>query len=734
MKTKLPAFALFFSAALCLGSLLSCTNGQTTVSVTGVALSASSASVAVGGTYQIAATVSPSDATTQTVTWASSDKAIATVDTTGLVAGVAAGSATITVTTDDGGFTATCAVTVSKAVVSVTGVSLNQSSLSIAVSATYQLTATVSPSDATTKTVTWSSSDKAIATVDATGLVTGVAAGSATITVTTTDGVKTATCAVTVTHKGTVPDNVGSLAANDYWRGIYSSSDLSSIQGIFKTAYQKALDGGFNPGTPEDYATLYWCNWSSTAVADVYYQLFSGGDSTASGGSSAECKMSLLLHDKTAYIIKNDFYAFRVENSKLASPKVIGDPITDEYVSGSYRYQDFVYGKMREPSSGGGASAVEWIPYDATASSGRAQPVHFSHFHGTGSWWAASPFTVTLSATDYSGAAISGAAIYYTLDGTTPTSSSTLYSSPISISSASDTTITAVAVVNGNSSYPIAHDFSVIPAVSPNLLSNGDFSSGLHLWSAVSNDNDRVYMSAASGAATLSMGSLPGSLYWSKGMANYSDVKLEKGTTYCVQFDGWADASRSIHVVLHESGIDTNSDGNIWSQHGEYICNLTTNRTNYKWSYTMSDTTDPYSSLVFFCGLDTTPVHIASVSVKKIDTSSGATFNIGACTRVDVGDYGRYYTILLNYATSAWAYFDIATAGSYTIDIINDSGLTLTSYPQKNGDPSQPDTSSSPGSTTSSGVFAGNSLAAQRYFLNVTQGSALWNTVSIKVY
>lgn len=81
----------------------------------------------------------------------------------------------------------------------VTGVTISPTTASIAVAATRQLTATVAPADAANKAVTWSSSDDTKATVNSSGLVTGVTAGSATITATTVDGGKTATCAVTVT-------------------------------------------------------------------------------------------------------------------------------------------------------------------------------------------------------------------------------------------------------------------------------------------------------------------------------------------------------------------------------------------------------------------------------------------------------------------------------------------------------------------------------------------------------
>lgn len=86
-------------------------------------------------------------------------------------------------------------------VIHVTGVTLNKSSISIIKDNTFELEATVTPNDATNKSVTWSSSNENVATVDSNGVVSGVASGNATITVTTTDGGFTAQCSVSVANE-----------------------------------------------------------------------------------------------------------------------------------------------------------------------------------------------------------------------------------------------------------------------------------------------------------------------------------------------------------------------------------------------------------------------------------------------------------------------------------------------------------------------------------------------------
>ena len=160
-----------------------------TVPTGSVTLDKTSISLAVGETAQLTATVKPDDATDKNVTWTSSDESVAKV-VDGKVTALKSGKATITAKC--GGKTAECAVAVT---VPITSLTLDKTSLSLAVGETAQLTATVKPDDATDKTVTWTSSDESVAKVDK-GKVTTLKAGKATIAAKC--GGKTAECAVTV--------------------------------------------------------------------------------------------------------------------------------------------------------------------------------------------------------------------------------------------------------------------------------------------------------------------------------------------------------------------------------------------------------------------------------------------------------------------------------------------------------------------------------------------------------
>ena len=149
----------------------------------------------VGNKEQISASVLPENATTKTLTWASTDTSVATVDADGNVAFVKAGTATITATATDGsGASATCAVTVKQP---ATGIEISETSVTIQKGEAKSLTASVGPDDASDKSIAWTSSDTSVASVDAEGTVTAIDYGETIITATTSNGL-IATCNVSV--------------------------------------------------------------------------------------------------------------------------------------------------------------------------------------------------------------------------------------------------------------------------------------------------------------------------------------------------------------------------------------------------------------------------------------------------------------------------------------------------------------------------------------------------------
>jgi len=157
-----------------------------------VTLDRSEATLEIGSSLTLKATVQPSGASA-TFFWSSSNYAVAEVSGDGVVKALKKGKATITVRTSNGK-EATCNITVIPA--TPTGVKLNKTKATLVVGSKLKLKATVKPSGATAK-VTWKSNKKKVATVSNKGVVKALKKGTVTITVRTVNG-KKATCRITV--------------------------------------------------------------------------------------------------------------------------------------------------------------------------------------------------------------------------------------------------------------------------------------------------------------------------------------------------------------------------------------------------------------------------------------------------------------------------------------------------------------------------------------------------------
>ncbi len=237
---------------------------STSTPVASVSVAPASAVVPVGGTVQLTAT--PKDAngnalTGRTVTWSSSATSVATVDGSGLVTGVGAGSATITATSE--GRSGSSVITVTATSVPVASVSVTPASATVQVGGTVQLTAT--PKDANGnalagRTIAWASSNTSVATVSGTGLVTGLAVGSVTITA-TSEG-KSGTASITVTAPPPPGSSVVFVGAGDI-AGCSQSNDEATAQlldGISGTVFT-AGDNAYSDGTDANFSQCYDPTW-----------------------------------------------------------------------------------------------------------------------------------------------------------------------------------------------------------------------------------------------------------------------------------------------------------------------------------------------------------------------------------------------------------------------------------------------------------------------------------------
>lgn len=280
---------------------------EVTTPVTAVSLDATALELYVGADpSRLTATVEPATASNLNVTWASSDNDVATVDGEGTVVPVGPGSAIITATTVDGGFTASCAITVK---LRVTGIALDKSTAEIKGAGSIELKATVAPNNATNKEVTWASDDRSVADVDDNGKVTSIGKGEAVITATTVDGQFNASCVVTV--------------ANPVTRVSVEPSSLNLVKGDSATVLA-SLSGALLGET--DGASIEWLSSDETvATVDEYGTVTAKKTGTvtitakAGEGLLATCSVavtnpvqSVVLSETSKMVVVGDVDSFRL--------------------------------------------------------------------------------------------------------------------------------------------------------------------------------------------------------------------------------------------------------------------------------------------------------------------------------------------------------------------------------------------------------------------------------------
>ena len=315
-----------------------CSISVVPIPVTSVTLDQTNASLKVGETVTLTATVKPDDATDNSVTWSTSDASVATVDN-GVVTAKKVGSATITAKVSDK--SATCSTSVVPT--PVTSVTLNKANASLKVGETISLTATVKPDDATDKTVTWETSEASVATITD-GVVTAIKLGSATITAKAGD--KSAVCAITV-----IPTPVTSVTLNQ------PSASLKVGETVTLTATVK-------PDDATDKTVTWTTSDASVATVDngmVIAKKVGSATITAKAGSiSATCAITIIPTPVTSVTLDQTGATLKVGETITLTATVKPDDATDKTVkwTSSNKYVASVDQNGRITANTGGTATI----------------------------------------------------------------------------------------------------------------------------------------------------------------------------------------------------------------------------------------------------------------------------------------------------------------------------------------------------------------------------------------
>ncbi len=477
------------------------------IAVTAVTVNPNSANLTVNGSQQLTASVTPSNATNKAVSWSSDNNAVATVDSNGLVTALATGSATITVTTLDGAKTASCNITISSSPIAVTAVSVNPNSANLTVNGSQQLTASVEPSNATNKAVSWSSNNTAVATVDSNGLVTALATGSATITVTTLDGAKTASCNITVNSSAYLGYKVNGLSVDGSGAGdinasqfTASSSFTASTMYVSMPAVNAKIKGAIysdNSGTP---GSMLGETSEITNPSVGGFQVLTGLNVSIINGT----KYWLVVWGNAAYKINSETSGgiFRWKASQTYGPWPSTFPVTDG--SANLKYSIYVDGIANLVTG----VSVTPISANLTVNGSQQLTASVTPSNATNkavSWSSDNNAVATVDSNGLVTALATGSATITvtTLDGAkTASCNITVSSSPIAVTAVTVNPNSANLTVNGSQ--------QLTASVTPSNATNKAVS-----WSSDNNavatvDSNGLVTALATGSATITVTTLDG--------------------------------------------------------------------------------------------------------------------------------------------------------------------------------------------------------------------------------
>ena len=232
------------------------------VPVTGMNIVPDAVEMKIGETAKLSTVITPVNASIKRVTWSSSKSAVASVDFTGTIKGLSAGTSTVTAKSFNNEVTASCEVKVN--FVPVNEVSISPTTITISTQENAQLVVNFIPADASNKVVNWLSGDTSIVKVNEYGLITGIATGNTTISVTTQNGNKNATCLATVKDFVYVDDGDGGWV----WDGFFNDPCSPCYKGTGHSANTiNATAEYVFTGTE---IAAYCETWPGAGFVDVY--------------------------------------------------------------------------------------------------------------------------------------------------------------------------------------------------------------------------------------------------------------------------------------------------------------------------------------------------------------------------------------------------------------------------------------------------------------------------------
>lgn len=479
----------------------------------------------------------------------------------------------------------------------------------------------------------------------------------------------------TVSTIVTVPPTVGVLTplnSQVYSSHLIPPELVSTIGSEITTTWLRAYNTGLNLGAPI------------------------GGGSFA-GGLNRGYMLNYVQRytiDNLMYVIAFDFttnkaYLYRdpIIGLMINQGGVYGLPQSDEYYENTILYQDWTFGRIAlSLDSSGVPTSFVWeldpailptptlyanVPNDMYSPS--------SYFQGAGTVVLGSPVPGTWAA---------GVVVRYTTDGTTPTSSSSLWPlGGVTVAEGATVTVKVRAFDGtGKMSPVVTRFFRSFPKVAGEMVPNGDFAYRAAAWSANGNGAGNV----ARGSYDIVKDAFKvqvdngGSADWNVMCITTPKLTIKGGYNYKLAIEAWADAPRTIYPAIQEYGVDSNGNGGLWDRHFSGTASLTTVPQTFTYYFTANGIptgeSDPYAVLNVMGGGSDIDYYISRASLVEIGEGTPNAINLNYIHRIALGSH-RSTTIEFGGSKTVWGYFEIpqeaagATWNGSVVDTVGGIGM-----------------------------------------------------------